>query len=481
MIKRVKELTTAKVSFIYPDDIYKNQTYQIMNTGTAYGYLKVIDSKTFKSAQIQPNDIVISQGLPNELPLCRGIVTSTFQTPLCHINVLSNNRNTPNAAFKKILSDTSVLKLENKLVKLEITQKGINFTATDINTAQQEWEKLSHKMNVALEADLSVTGLIDAHKLRFQDLKIVGGKASNFGELTRIRVWKKPLPLPEGAFAIPFYYYHEHVSKLGIQSQIDSLLKNEPETVVELEKKLKNIRQQIKSQAVNPALIKLIKDKIKKNGKWEHYRFRSSTNAEDVPGFNGAGLYTSKTGSITDTAKTIEKALKAVWASLWNLRAYQERSFFNIDHSKTYMGILCHRSFGTETANGVVITQNIYRQNMPGLVINIQKGEHSVVLPEHDSIQCEQIVITMPIGTDDNLNKIGIDHITFSSFKKQKTLITKAELVQLVRYCRAIKSHFYLKKHPTYNYAEFENFAVDIEFKLDAKTRMLYIKQAREY
>ncbi|HTF81703.1 MAG TPA: PEP/pyruvate-binding domain-containing protein, partial [Cytophagales bacterium] len=479
MQKRKSMLTETKIPLLDPDAVFKAQTYQAMNKGIAYGYLKIIDSLG-NDTKITPDDIIFTRGLPNELPLCRAIVTTSFQTPLCHINILSHNRGTPNAVWKHAFEDASIAKLKDKLVRLEVKDQMVLISEADLKTAAEAWKVTKDSKLISLKCDFTKKGLQDATKLRLTDIGWVGGKAANFGELARIRVWKQPLPLPEGAFAIPFYYYQEHIKRYGIDVLIDSMLSKPPSEVALLERQLKAIRKRIKESKLNDTLLLMIQERMKAGGTWQHYRFRSSTNAEDVAGFNGAGLYSSKTGSLSDSSKPIEKAIKSVWASLWNIRAYQERDYFNIDQHQVFMGVLCHRSFGDESVNGVVVTRNLYRHNYPGLVINLQKGEHSVVLPE-DSLGCEQLLITMPLGNDDNLNKIGIDHIAFSGFSPQKSLLSKAELVQLVRYSRAIKSHFYLKKHTFYNYSKFEDFAMDIEFKLEKKTRKLYIKQAREY
>ena len=57
-------------------------------------------------------------------------------------------------------------------------------------------------------------------------------------------------------------------------------------------------------------------------------RYRSSTNNEDLPNFNGAGLYDSKTQHPEETEEDgISKSLKQVYASLWNSRAFIERDF----------------------------------------------------------------------------------------------------------------------------------------------------------
>ena len=86
-------------------------------------------------------------------------------------------------------------------------------------------------------------------------------------------------------------------------------------------------------------------------------RFRSSSNAEDLAEFNGAGLYDSKTGIPGDSKKTVENAIKTVWASLWNDRAFSEREFFNSNQQTVYTGILVHESFPEEISNGVVVTK----------------------------------------------------------------------------------------------------------------------------
>ena len=64
-------------------------------------------------------------------------------------------------------------------------------------------------------------------------------------------------------------------------------------------------------------------------------RYRSSTNNEDLPNFNGAGLYDSKTQHPEETEEDgIDKSLKQVFASLWTFRALHRAR------------VLSHRSSG---------------------------------------------------------------------------------------------------------------------------------------
>jgi phosphoenolpyruvate synthase/pyruvate phosphate dikinase len=80
---------------------------------------------------------------------------------------------------------------------------------------------------------------------------------------------------------------------------------------------------------------------------------RSSTNAEDLPGFSGAGLY--DTVPNVKGVAAVEDALRVVWASVWNLRAYEEREHFHIDHSRVFGAVLIQIGVDA-TAAGVLVT-----------------------------------------------------------------------------------------------------------------------------
>ena len=84
---------------------------------------------------------------------------------------------------------------------------------------------------------------------------------------------------------------------------------------------------------------------------------RSSTNAEDLDGFNGAGLYDT-VGNVQGRA-ALANAIKQVWASLWNFRAVEERELYGIDHRQVYSGVLIQYGINASAA-GVLVTTNLY-------------------------------------------------------------------------------------------------------------------------
>ena len=348
------------------------------------------------------------------------------------------------------------------------------------------WKKTEDRKPIRLSVDTTRRQLMNMENLGFKNVSLVGGKAANFAELNKIKVDKKPLPIPEGAFAIPFYFYYQHLQQNNIIPMLDSVL-YDPVVLSDpkkLDSKLKQIRTIIKEAPLNKEFLQAVLQRLQANrddpmaAGFVNYRFRSSTNAEDVKGFNGAGLYESKTGSLTDPTKPVEKAIKAVWASLWDERAFAERQYFKIDQHSVAMGILVHRAFGEELSNGVAITKHLYRDNYPAYTINVQVGEISVVTPP-DSVTCDEAIISL--GEVTGSKNAAIEYIGRSSLSKEKPVLTNEQIALLARYLTAIKEHFFYKveKGNPRGVTDFWNYGLDIEFKIDAHSGNLYIKQAR--
>ncbi|SUX42735.1 phosphoenolpyruvate synthase [Chryseobacterium indoltheticum] len=241
-----------------------------------------------------------------------------------------------------------------------------------------------------------------------------------------------------------------------------------------LEKELKAFRKTVKNSKVNPELLKKIEEKLNAQNDFKNFRFRSSTNAEDMEGFNGAGLYDSKTAIIGDTEKTVEKAILEVWSSFWNFRAFQERDLFGINHESCAMGVLVHRSFPDEKANGVLVTRNLYRDRYAGITVNVQLGEESVVKPE-PGVTCDEFYCH-------NFNGFGsfvVDYRSTSSLNNGKPILTETEIKKLFDISPVLERKLYLlwQKRKMAK----RSYPLDIEFKYLGDEKQLYIKQARAY
>ena len=100
---------------------------------------------------------------------------------------------------------------------------------------------------------------------------------------------------------------------------------------------------------------------------------RSSTNSEDLPNFNGAGLYTSMPNLKTDDQ--LIEGIKTVWASVWNFEAYEARERAGIDHAKIYMAVLIQEGINSESS-GVMITTDPFNKDSkePAIYISAKRG-----------------------------------------------------------------------------------------------------------
>lgn len=471
---------TDKPLLISEEEIFGSQQFQPLVKGSSIGYLRLFENTTINPEKITAKDIIISSKIPLDLPNISGIITAKFQTPLSHINILTHARNIPNCALKNIFQQPGIREMEGKLVRMEITNDTVMLSEATQSEAEHFWaKKIKDRPVVYLKMDTSLRSLADISTLGVKNIPSVGGKAAHFGELTKVKVGKQPLPLPENAFAIPLWYYFQHLRNNNILPETEALMKNDKvvNDPVLCDEALKKIRKMITASPLDPVLLQSVIAKMKRVKNFTDYRFRSSTNAEDIEGFSGAGLYESKTGSLTDTSKPVEKAIKKVWASLWLPGAFNERRNAKIDESTVGMAILVHRSFGTEAVNGVAVTRDLYRPGYPSFTINAQLGETSVA-NANDSIPCEQFLIKLSAAIKSD-GDIATDYITYSPLNNYKPLMTRTEIKQLSSILLAIKKYFYViyrKRN-----SDFDNFAMDVEFKLDKGTRKIYVKQARVY
>ncbi|MFN8208603.1 MAG: PEP/pyruvate-binding domain-containing protein, partial [Bacteroidales bacterium] len=467
------EACTA-VPSISSNVLYAGQNFQALNPAENYGYLKKVDVDALPTTWLNRHDLVLTNGIPNDIPVTAGIITTEFQTPLSHINVLSHNRETPNMALRDGWTNPVLEQFIDKLVYLRVTLDSFYIRAAGLPEAQAFWARKEPSKVQKLQLDTLTQGLIDLQGEGVESVPTIGGKAANFAELKKVEYLDYPIQLPEGDFAIPVYYYREHMKKYGLDAYVQNMLKDEVFQVDAACRAqiLEQLQDSIKKSPIDTALLNLVLEKTAELTEFTNIRFRSSTNAEDIEGFNGAGLYDSYTGIKGDPSKTMDLAIKKVWAGLWNYRAFEEREYFRIDHTTAGMAVLVHRSFPSEVANGVVVTKNLYNIYNSAITINVQVGETSIVNPT-ESYLPDGIIYYLSEGPFANTYQY-ISHTTVPGMEG-KPVMTEEELELLEEYCMAIHYH--------YCALNLECRTMDIEFKIDNLNgqRILYIKQARLY
>ena len=151
-------------------------------------------------------------------------------------------------------------------------------------------------------------------RMRAKDVIRYGTKASNLGEIVTANLDGVNVPM---GFGVPFYYYQQHLVKNGLDKKIDAML-NEPKFKTDPEwrkKALEDLRKQIMDAPVDPETLDMIYKRIRIKLGGKGVFVRSSSNSEDLPGFNGAGLYDT-VGNVRGK-KMLADALRQVWASIW--------------------------------------------------------------------------------------------------------------------------------------------------------------------
>lgn len=459
-----------KIPTVFSDFIFKRITEQSIENTSSIGILKKYDLQKKEDFNPKADEIIIINTTPEFIPTVRGIIITELQTPLSHLVLLAKNRNIPVYVDTKVWEKQSVNNLLGKKVELITKENSYSLKASQKPIPSKKAVK-----EIILKRDLSVTDLVDLETVTpLNIVNSIGSKATNLGLLKQIQKELKSYKTPEYAFAIPFYYFDQHIKDNHFQDKINALYAIPKDSVKLLEKELKAFRKTVKNSKVNPELLKKIEEKLNAQNDFKNFRFRSSTNAEDMEGFNGAGLYDSKTAIIGDTEKTVEKAILEVWSSFWNFRAFQERDLFGINHESCAMGVLVHRSFPDEKANGVLVTRNLYRDRYAGITVNVQLGEESVVKPEPD-VTCDEFYCH-------NFNGFGsfvVDYRSTSSLNSGKPILTETEIKKLFDISPVLERKLYLlwQKRKMAK----RSYPLDIEFKYLGDEKQLYIKQARAY
>ncbi len=454
----------ARIPVVSTEEVFAGQTFQPLNQKVGYGTLRFRRVAELSGKPLSPTDIVVLDRVPIDIAMVSGIVTQDFQTPLAHINILSKNRGTPNMALRGAFDDPDLRGFDGQLVRLEVTPQAYTVELGDPAEAQAYWDDLRPSEVLVPQYDLSVVGARPLEICDFDDAVSIGSKAANMAEMLLID--GGVIALPEQPFAIPFAHYDAHLTGNGLWDEIDAVIADAPTLdPIELQERLFAIRWAIYDAQLDPGFRADLIGELR--SRWSDdtkVRFRSSTNAEDLPDFSGAGLYTSASGKLSQGEATVENALKVVWASTWNYQAFVEREFYRVNHDEIRMGVLVHPSFVDETANGVAVTINEFTPRRPAFYINSQIDDISVTNPTGIAVPEQILYYTW-------YEEPEYEVITRSSIAEGPVL-TDGELAELAGYLEAIHDHFRQRLSAQ------GDFAMDVEFKL-GPGREVIIKQAR--
>jgi hypothetical protein len=497
-------------------------TYEAYTRAAGYGRVRILDQAAFEransSGELSFQDILILERAPRDIEgVVGGVITAEPQGELSHLSVRTARRGTPNAFVLGAIEAFAPFAGGagggggggGGIVRLEVCDLDYAVRPATLEEAEAFWASNRPRIEEVPGRDEGFGGLdsledMDLSGALVSPVARYGGKATNLSRLQRILTGPFARYRAQG-FAVPMRYYLEFLRSNRINSAVNAGRRvTYEEYIAELlvhpafasDSQLRSLllgqlRGHMEDNGlVPPGLVTSLAARIREvfGSTSQSVRFRSSSNIEDILEFNGAGLYRSTSACVDDETdsdtrgpsrcdptqedeRTITRALRRVWASLWNFRAFEERAYFGLTQEASAMGVLVTEAFLGEQANGVAFT------GIPGspgdrrYLVTVQLGEESVVSPEPGVIP-ERDVLDVADG-----QVAGIERSRGSSLlPRGSQVLSDAQLQEL----GALLAHMDQNLPVELGSYSREDVLLDIEFKVDAAGD-LAVKQVRPF
>ena len=476
----------------------------VYSNGWAIGQFKYIPAgqiqQDFIDGVLKPDDILVTDGIPAELPMVAGIITLAPATPNSHVAILAKTYGVP---FTFLSNEYNLNQVDDLLGHLGIFYVGESGAIYLFNTDDYSQQRIDDifALKALPELDIKPMEELGAYSLPLDelvpdDIKYVGGKAANFGLL------RKAIPnnSPVGV-AFSFDLWNEFNSQVlsngkTLKQEIAERLQGyswPPANMSELSSTLYAIREDLfKSDEVtvfSPELQQVILDTLSSDvygfDQFKKLRFRSSTNVEDSEQFSGAGLYDSYSGCLADDLdadgegpcqcdagevkeRGVFRAIRKVYASFYNDNAYLQRLRFGVDENEVGMGLLVHHSFPDEQelANGVGV---LSKGSVNRYSLTSQAGAVSVTNPEGDAMP-----EVANLYQYSSMNWSFLLEQTSSLVTLGDTVLSgEEEYIALCELLEAVADEFSLLTGKT-------DYQLDYEYKKVAPSGDLIVKQVRQ-
>ncbi|MEU3461923.1 PEP/pyruvate-binding domain-containing protein [Streptomyces sp. NPDC006733] len=478
-----------------------------LTVGAAVGRLRAFAStEAYQAARpgLTWYDIVAMPVVPDDIPRLAGLLNGSPTTPLSHTNMLAAGWGIPNAIVRGVLERIAAEDLDGAWVRYSVSAE----TAV-LERAEQPadlHEPTWHTQRIRLDApQVADVPIVPLSALRSPDRRSYGTKAANLGELHHVlrhgsarltgyyAIPRPPRPdllghlagrlhtsedadlaeaagaflarrvsAPEG-IAVPFAVQQRFLdSSPAVQQSIGKLkMALELDAMDAVDTACVQLQHLIRTLPVPEDLVGALDTQLVRHlAGTSRFAVRSSSNAEDLPGFSAAGIYESHT-QVTDLPGLLD-AIRHVWASLLSPRSVRLRHQAGISLDDTYMGVIVQR-YEASPLGGVMVTCNpTNRADFRNVYLNCAHGSTSDVVDG----------TTLPLQYLYNTVEGGGRTLSLGAAGEDLDPRTQDHLGELALAGRLLQSHF----------ATDYTFAVplDIEWLLAPGGR-LHILQLRPY
>jgi hypothetical protein len=496
-------------------DIVVPGAREVYSDGITAGRLRLV--RQSDTPTTTPQDILVFEAIPDLLPAAAGVITAVPQTPLAHINLLARNRGIPNAHIAGVLEDATVGQFARGYAPVILRAESPNHVEITPISEEQflRYNTLSARptRSIATPAPSSLQYVLDLATQTPASLEAlrpsIGGKSSGMLALLA----SPGLETPYRPHAITSRAYTEHMASL--RQRIDACLNDEvfqrdasarlltlqgeasfralrtsqsdqdyvteflrihgPNSLMGALCRNGGIRKLVETTPIRAETLQTIETTLRSAysdlAPTQGIRFRSSSNVEDIEGFNGAGLYESFTGffdaasqpEASNRNKTIARAIAKVWGSYWSFEAFEERRLERIDHLSAAMTVFVHPRFddALERSTGVC-TFTILPPNSPDaeqLEVNVQAGSESVANPNPQVLP--EVVRVVRSRTNSTLR---FERVRRSSLAPNRALLDDEQLRRLFQNTSAV-THAWIERENSTRSPERHTRTLTLDFE----------------
>jgi len=324
--------------------------------------------------------------------------------------------------------------------------------------------------------------VISFEKLGMQDVDKVGGKNASLGEMIS-HLAKLGVSVP-GGFATTADAYREFLAHAGLAERVNrELAKLDIDDVTALAETGARIRQWLMETPFPAALEKSIREGYAalSGGKDASVAVRSSATAEDLPDASFAGQ--QETFLNVRGADDVIKAVKLVFASLFNDRAISYRVHHGFEHAEVALSAGIQRMARSDLgASGVMFTMDTESGFKDVVFITASYGLGETVVqgavnPDEFYVykqaltQGKSPIVRRNLGSKAIMMVYGegggkaVQTIDVHAEARARFCITDADVLELAKQALIIEKHY---KRP-----------MDIEWAKDGHDQKIYILQAR--
>ena len=285
-----------------------------------------------------------------------------------------------------------------------------------------------------------VLGLKEVEKTHFA---LVGGKALNLGELSRM----EGVQVPDG-FCVTTEAYRLTVEhNITVQALMDRLAGLQAEERDQIGDISARIRQAIIDTETPGDVRRAVAEHLARCGEGLAYAVRSSATAEDLPHASFAGQQDSYLNIIG--LPSILRHIRKCWASLFTERAVVYRMRNGLDHRKIAIAVIVQKMVFPR-ASGVLFTADPLTSNRKLLSIEAVFGLGEALVSGRVSadgykVRNGEIIekrIAAKTAALDGQKEGGTELKPIAPDHRKAQVLTDGQILQLARIGRRIEAHF---------------------------------------